>query len=284
MDARAREEKGGVRRFWGRGSECPIALLPGFAKIDQFAEEGDALQQGAVADDEHAFTRTGQRHVEFAVDPLSALVFKLRAAEEGQLRGAADGEAVDDGVALRTLETLDGVDGHVGQFGVCRLEQGIAHQGDLSAIGDDDAQVFAGIETAVLRCEAFVLFDGEASDEVGFGGVALGGVTQLQSVGRTVVEGDARQGDPRFLVGEGDGTEFAFVELSAGEIGHLGVHASLAREVVATRLGDALDEAFEKRAPTIRHAHCAQFGFGDEAFGGRLLHDGRELAVVADQN
>ena len=86
------------------------------------------------------------------------------------------------------------------------------------------------------------------------------------------------------MVGEGDGTEFAFVELSAGEIGHLWVHAPLAREVVATRLGDALDEAFEKRAPTIRHAHSAQFGFGDEAFGGRLLHDGRQLAVVADQD
>ena len=74
------------------------------------------------------------------------------------------------------METLDGVDGHVGQFGVRRLEQGIAHQGDLSAVGDYDAQVFAGIETAVLRCEAFVLFDGEVSDEAGFGGVALGGV------------------------------------------------------------------------------------------------------------
>ena len=141
-----------------------------------------------------------------------------------------------------------------------------------------------GIEGAVLRCEAFVLFDGEASDEAGFGGVALGGVAQLQSVGRTVVEGDARQGDRRFLVGEGDGTEFAFVELSAGEVGHLGVHAPLAREVVATIGGDALDEAFEKRAPTIRHTHSAQFGFGDEAFGGRLLHDGRQLAVVADQH
>ena len=84
MDARTREEKGGARRFLGRGSGCPIALLPGFAKIDQFAEEGDAFQQGAVADDEHAFTRTSQRYVEFAVDPLSALVFKLRAAEEGR--------------------------------------------------------------------------------------------------------------------------------------------------------------------------------------------------------
>ena len=134
-----------------------------------------------------------------------------------------------------------------------RLEQGIAHQGDLSAIGHDDAQVFAGIETAVLRCKAFVLFDGEASDEAGFGGVALGGVTQLQSVGLTVVEGDARQGDRRFLVGERDGTEFAFVELSAGEVGHLGMHAPLAREVVATRLGDALDEAFEKRTSAARY-------------------------------
>ena len=106
-----------ARRFGGRETVCLTTSLPGFAKIDQFAEEGDALQQGAVADDEHAFTRTGQRHVEFAVDPLSALVFKLRAAEEGQLRSAADGETVDDGVALRALETLDGVDGHVGQFG-----------------------------------------------------------------------------------------------------------------------------------------------------------------------
>ena len=95
-----------ARRFGGRETVCLTTSLPGFAKIDQFAEEGDALQQGAVADDEHAFTRTGQRHVEFAVDPLSALVFKLRAAEEGQLRSAADGETVDDGVALRTLENV----------------------------------------------------------------------------------------------------------------------------------------------------------------------------------
>ena len=96
----------------------------------------------------------------------------------------------------------------------------------------------------------------EASDEAGFGRVTLGVVPQLQSVGCAVVEGDAWQGDRCFLVGEGDGTEFAFIELSAGEIGYLGVHAPLAREVVATLEGDTLDEAFEKRAPTIRHAHC----------------------------
>ena len=91
--------------FWGRETVCLTTSLPGFAKNRSVRRRGGTRSnKGAVADDEHAFTRTGQRHVEFAVDPLSALVFKLRAAEEGQLRSAADGETVDDGVALRTLE------------------------------------------------------------------------------------------------------------------------------------------------------------------------------------
>lgn len=59
--------------------------VPRLTKFDQFAEEGDALQQGAVADDQHTFARTSQRHIEFAVDPLSVFVFKQRAAEEGKL-------------------------------------------------------------------------------------------------------------------------------------------------------------------------------------------------------
>ena len=66
-----------------RGGALLAISVPRLAKFDQFAEEGDALQQGAVADDQHAFARTGQRHIEFAVYPLPALVFKLRVAEEG---------------------------------------------------------------------------------------------------------------------------------------------------------------------------------------------------------
>ena len=68
-----------------RGGVLLTISVSGLAKFDQCAEEGDALQQGAVADDQHTFTRTSQRHIEFAVDPLSVLVFKLRAAEEGKL-------------------------------------------------------------------------------------------------------------------------------------------------------------------------------------------------------
>ena len=279
-----------TKHDWGQfceGRGCavvPSGSMGRFAKSDQFAEEGHALQQGAVAHDEHAFSCTRQRHVQFAVDPLSAFVFKLCAAQKGQLRGARHGETVDDGVALRTLETFDGVDGHVGQFGMRRLQEGIAHQGDLSAIGHDDAQIFDRIEAPTLCHGAFVLFDGEASDEAGFGGVALGGVSEFQSVGHAIVESQARHADGRLLVGQGNGTELALVELSAGEVGHSGVHASLASEVVATFGGNSFDEAFEKGASAVGQSQCEEFGFGDDTFARRLLHHGGELTVIADEH
>ena len=284
---RARARKGTIWGNFVRAKGAPFVpsgSMGRFAKIDQFAEEGHALQQGPVAHDEHAFSCTRQRHVQFAVDPLSAFVFKLCAAQKGQLRGARHGETVDDGVALRTLETFDGVDGHFGQFGMRRLQEGIAHQSNLPAIGHDDAQIFDRIEAPTLCHEACIFLDGQLGDASGLRRVALGRVSEFQGVGHAIVERQARHADGLLLVGQGNGAELALVELSAGEVGHCGVHAPLAGEVVATFGGNAFDEAFEKRTSAVGQSQGAEFGFGDETFARRLLHHGGELTVVADEH
>ena len=90
-------------------------------------------------------------------------------------------------------------------------------------------------------------------------------------------------------MGQGNGLELlGEIERAVGEVGDGRMHATLmvqrTNEVGAAGAQLLMDEAFEERHLTVGEADGAQLRFGDGAVAVVLLHDGRQLLIVADED
>ena len=93
-------------------------LLHGKARItlDKLSEDGVLLKYGGAACHEQLPAGTGHGNVKLAVDGTSVLIEAV-GTEEVELIGVADGERIDDDIALRTLIAFDGVDADIKKLG-----------------------------------------------------------------------------------------------------------------------------------------------------------------------
>ena len=106
--------------------------------VDEVFEQGVGAQDGFVSSEDEALAGACECDVQLAVDN-AAVLLEAVGGEEIELVAVADGERVDDDVALGTLVTLYGVDADVLEFGDAELLNLVAYHGYLVAIGDNDA-------------------------------------------------------------------------------------------------------------------------------------------------
>ena len=84
--------------------------------LDKLSENGVLVKYGGAACHEQLPAGTGHGNVKLAVDGTSVLIEAV-GTEEVELIGVADGERVDDNVALRALIAFDGVDADIEKLG-----------------------------------------------------------------------------------------------------------------------------------------------------------------------
>ena len=80
--------------------------------LDELSKDGVLVENGGTARHEQLLTGTGHSNVEFAVDGASILLEAV-GTKEVELVRVADGERVDDDVALRALIAFDGINADV---------------------------------------------------------------------------------------------------------------------------------------------------------------------------
>ena len=80
------------------------------------SKDGVLVEDGGAARHEQLLAGTGHGDVKFAVDSFSVFLEAV-GTEEVELIRVADGERIDDDVALRALIAFDGIDTDVEQLG-----------------------------------------------------------------------------------------------------------------------------------------------------------------------
>ena len=227
-----------------------------------------------------------------------AIFLKGVGAEEVELVAVLHGEAVDDDVALRTLEALHGVDADLVDVLYAAPLSLPADHGNLVAVGHDDAH-------RALRVEALTIIIAYAREDLShdarLGLVHLVGailaaarrnedhaLAAEQSV-EVVLGRDGIDGTGLLLMFQGHGLEmFAAVEGLRGELRHCRMHATLMVER-AGEGGAALpafpaQQPFEERLTAIQYTFFQQQGVADARGLRALLHHGGQLLVVADED
>ena len=163
--------KQNIKRCW-LVSLSAKELSIGFRGLYQRSEDRVLAEQGGVARHQHLATGTGDGDVELAVY-CTAILHEAVAGEEVELVAEADGETVDDDIALRPLIALHGVDGDTVESGNLKPFYLLAYHRDLVAIGHDDAYRLIAVEAGAVEA---VDAAQEVGDNLGFGGVYLVGV------------------------------------------------------------------------------------------------------------
>ena len=135
--------------------------------LDKLSENGVLVKYGGAARHKQLLAGTGHGDIEFTVDGASVLIEAV-GTEEVELIRVADGERVDDNVALRALIAFDGVDADIEKLGNSQLSYLTTNHSNLVAIGHDDANSLCRIETlSVLTINATK----EVGNKAGLSGV-----------------------------------------------------------------------------------------------------------------
>ena len=164
---------------------------------DQRRIERALHQQTPTADQEKLVACPCDCHVEPSIDGCSVVGLD-DGREQRELVGAAHGGAVDDDVFLAALIAFDGVDEHLPCCDDTCLSKGCAQRGDLTAEGNDDADLSGDVEGEVVGVMKMDELHDKSGDGLCFGYVGLG-LTLGERGGGYVEEGDPAGGNDGFV-------------------------------------------------------------------------------------
>ena len=208
------------------------------------------------------------------------------------------GEAIDDIVALTALIAFHRVDGDMMQHVRPIPVDGMADSGNLVAVGHYHAHCSLGNKIIPVE-QIYVIHRGSYHASLHIVGLGRGGHPYRrrghkhdtvgsehaqQSVGRLYSHGRLQ------LMGERYRPEHVLVESMIGKIGYVGVHAPLTGEhvhetfVIAPVRTELCQQPFKQRKPAVGEMNGIEQGIVHARFLGRLLHHGRQLFVVTDED